>query len=530
MAESLDGGDPSSTHSWTDENGVVHGPDDPAQGDGGSDGGSFLSNLFSSNNDVKNTDPVTNTNDLFGSSGSGYTDIPMTAKPGKHSQQSVAKYVMEQTRVQQAKAQGARVVLERINNVGGIPVHKTTVLSPGVPGAGTYKVTFEGDLSSDGSEIPEHALEYTFPPVPGSTDGVDTQSANNPGPNTTTGGTGPGPSGSGPGGGGPTGPGSGPSGSGPMGYDVFTYPVYDSSNVVNRKDVTDKDDLIERMPVLGTLRHSPDSHVLESDYYSPDDKITTSRTIFISKTNGKFLGEIKDFTEPDEQNLVDKTQRISIRSISDGDFKYLGENNAGNNAIPKYPGSKVMISYLSQSNVVKLDTKKLIDDLNEISKPKKIDGVVVERHLYIIYDMSLNIITSDIQSYLNNTNKDSNNEYSTKGGDVSTIYNKDHPNQVIIAQAHTHPYMNQDFHSTSVYTRSETVNDKGMSDNDITFARKNKFVVYALETFQPNKMNISKVDGDGTTPLIPVTNLAEVLSGAYNLLLDAFLNYIKWHK
>ena len=106
----------------------------------------------------------------------GANDIPQTAGPDKYSQQSIQLLALSNDRVQQAINSGMAVVMSRDNVVGGNPVQKSVVLSPGNPGAGIYTVGFTGPLNTDGTLIPNQAIQYTYPALPGTADSTDVES------------------------------------------------------------------------------------------------------------------------------------------------------------------------------------------------------------------------------------------------------------------------------------------------------------------------------------------------------------------
>ena len=106
----------------------------------------------------------------------GANDIPQTAGPDKYSQQSIQLLALSNDRVQQAINSGMAVVMSRDNVVGGNPVQKSVVLSPGNPGAGIYTVGFSGPLNTDGTLIPNQAIQYTYPALPGTADSTDVES------------------------------------------------------------------------------------------------------------------------------------------------------------------------------------------------------------------------------------------------------------------------------------------------------------------------------------------------------------------
>jgi len=121
-------------------------------------------------------------NNIFGGAATyngsmpGANDIPQTAGPDKYSQQSIQLLALSNDRVQQAINSGMAVVMSRDNVVGGNPVQKSVVLSPGNPGAGIYTVGFTGPLNTDGTLIPNQAIQYTYPALPGTSDSTDVES------------------------------------------------------------------------------------------------------------------------------------------------------------------------------------------------------------------------------------------------------------------------------------------------------------------------------------------------------------------
>ncbi len=104
----------------------------------------------------------------YGAAMHGFSDIPQTSGPQKYSQESIRLSALSDPRVQYAIANGMTVMMERDNVVAGQPVTKNVLLSPGRPGADTYTVSFRGTLAADGTPAKGNAVEFEYPPLPGS--------------------------------------------------------------------------------------------------------------------------------------------------------------------------------------------------------------------------------------------------------------------------------------------------------------------------------------------------------------------------
>jgi hypothetical protein len=232
---------------------------------------------------------------------------------------------------------------------------------------------------------------------------------------------------------------------------------------------------------------------------------------------------------------------LSIRSINDSEFKYLKSKNAVNNSIPEYETtdengkvepSKTMISFISQSKIVTLDTEKLNKDIKEISKDKTVPGKgLIEQQLAIVFDKDKNSLTSRILNDADNTNTTTDPHITTFGsGANSYATNVDNPQQIILALVHTHPLLNGsiDQNPGSTTIGSHQVNAVGVSEQDRILAKDDQITNYAIETFNSSNF-ISKVDQTkNETPHFAKLN--DQLGGKINLLLDAFNTYTKWHK
>jgi len=238
---------------------------------------------------------------------------------------------------------------------------------------------------------------------------------------------------------------------------------------------------------------------------------------FIDSSTGKTLG-IHDFGGEGE----------SIRSINKSHFLGLSENNF--EEIPAVKGFKDSeISVLKNSTEVIIEKEKIINDINNISTDKIVDGERVEQGLYIIFDKSRNVITSEI-----NLSPGTNNNIRFPKGKFTThsvfmdVNNNVFSNKIILAVMHTHPTIHKKeesvfgtgkrFNFSNV--KGEFINGPGASDTDFDTAESMTSPVYAIGLFErdngvyfaaPNKDNLSE-------RVNRLTTLEDILNKGFNLI------------
>jgi len=278
----------------------------------------------------------------------------------------------------------------------------------------------------------------------------------------------------------------------------------------------------------------------------PDEEKKKLKTIFISNKTGEILGELEGFEEPKGGEVTDATSGLSIRSIADDDFNYLSQQKASTGEIPESEGSSNMISYLKNSKIVKLDNDKIMKDISEIIKDKYVPGKgVIERSLLIVFDRNNNTLTSYIPDDSKNLNRKTIQDLRSSNVGKYVYFTPPGRNDLIVmASIHTHPLLNgnkrNELKRGSVISNA-TENETGMSGPDMAGVITHLFNEYAIETYDEinyiskatpsEKLKKGKPTGEIVAKeFIDFEKLSNILSGKFNIIIDAFNAYAQWKK
>jgi len=337
---------------WVDDSGKVYYQDNSMGQSSSGDGNQQGDN---GNNQGNNSDPHnTGWNPAnYGTKGSTYgapvnipvmypsaVDIPQTGGPGKYTQESIGLWVQQTAQYQNAKNNGQPVVMNYNVVVGGVPVQKTVLLSPGLPGQPTYNTYVGGSLNPDGTLLNQKALTLTLPGLPGTPSGPQTLTSDStPGSGPSGGGSG------GPGGGSPSGGGSSSSTSGSdcdCGGSGGNGPSVQNNRASKAATSPDKNSVISTATVTDKYVSTDSSYSIESwwTYYGRTKELPTPAQKRLEDEYLKIRGKKEEIIAQAD----DKDAKIVVRfRFWDGTFDADGNENYSEDDVvirDRQPGGK----------------------------------------------------------------------------------------------------------------------------------------------------------------------------------------------
>jgi len=243
---------------------------------------------------------------------------------------------------------------------------------------------------------------------------------------------------------------------------------------------------------------------------SPEDT-KPGEIAFIDSFSGKYLGSY----------ISDQNEGFSVRSIANGDFNNLQNNDFAADSRQWKSSKEVTVDYDQIAgaigSILEKTDKMIGGNLQEI-----------EKSLFIVFDKEKSSIYAIVHCHENNTGGEAKHPDTNLVGNSHRIIS-DNRNLVIMAEMHTHPGGSvTEFFENSKPIGSYQYRDAGVSPNDEATAQKLFAPVYAIAKFKTEgtdgkaQGNIFRVnpDGSGANDKIPVGNI----NNRFNLIKNIFDN------
>jgi len=249
-------------------------------------------------------------------------------------------------------------------------------------------------------------------------------------------------------------------------------------------------------------------------------------THFFSNRTGKYLGQVENVSEPATEDQ--QINGMVLRTIGESDFEQLKKEGEGE--------KPYNVNITRDTKLISIDQESY-KNFEIISQGGNIEGAK-ERSLYIVLDLSDNVIKSIINPISNESTDKKVSNRTLEFLDFKTMINN--TQQIIVGQSHTHTLFSGSLskpntnYSTVTISSSRIENSIGVStegeESDLFNANQNGYPYYAIQMFDKSG-NIFKVDQYGNLKTnkggiqIPIANLQTLNSDQFNILLDAFLTY-----